>query len=187
MEFYPDRIVVIDTETTGVNDKAEILQFSAIDENGKVLMNRYFRPAHTKKWPAAEQVNHITPEFAAKQERITGSAEEIYNLLKNANVIVGYNLPFDLGMLHRSGILLPEGRKYLDLMPPFAKRYGQYDPEHGTFKRQKLAAAAQFYNYLGTGFHDSLADVRATLYVYLRMVTEGSISKDDLFSVTVVK
>ena len=46
-----DRILALDTETTGVGPNAEILQLSVIDGEGAVRMNQYFRPKKNSSWP----------------------------------------------------------------------------------------------------------------------------------------
>lgn len=53
--------VIFDVETTGLDpENDEILQFSAINENGEVLMNTYIKPTHHTEWKDAESVNHIS-------------------------------------------------------------------------------------------------------------------------------
>ena len=48
------RIIVFDTETTGVTEDDEIIQLSIIDGNGKTLINEYVHPYWKKdctgKW-----------------------------------------------------------------------------------------------------------------------------------------
>ena len=57
------RIIVFDTETTGVTEDDEIIQLSIIDGNGKTLINEYVHPYWKKDWAAAARVNGITPEM----------------------------------------------------------------------------------------------------------------------------
>ena len=94
-----DRILALDTETTGVGPNAEILQLSVIDGEGAVRMNQYFRPKKNSSWPEAEKVNHISPAMVSKCPFILDHKEEIQEMLGNAETIVGYNLPFDVQML----------------------------------------------------------------------------------------
>ena len=54
---------MFDLETTGLNSNDnEILQISAVDGNGDLLLNEYVRPELIRSWPDAELVNGITPE-----------------------------------------------------------------------------------------------------------------------------
>lgn len=175
------KILVIDTETTGTGHLAEILQFSAIDGHGTTLMNQYIRPAHTTSWPEAEAVNGITPAFAQKQPFLSEINGRIENLLTNASLIIGYNLPFDLQMLSQNNIRLPFTRKYLDLMIPFSRRYGEWNEFFQDWKWQKLKTCAEFYGYKENSWHDSLADVKGTLYSFFAMAEEGSLSEKDIY------
>ena len=61
-----DKILVLDTETTGVDAKAEVLQFSAIWADGTEAANMYIKPSHTLEWPRAMAVNHIKDRDAPK-------------------------------------------------------------------------------------------------------------------------
>ena len=53
-------ILVFDTETTGLIPRDdEIIQFSAIDGDGNVLLNEYIRPSRHTSFPEASEVNGI--------------------------------------------------------------------------------------------------------------------------------
>lgn len=172
-----DKVLVLDTETTGLGHRAEILQFSAIHGDGTVAMNQYIKPNHTSSWPLAMSVNHITPAMVMNAPTIDELKDEIENLLGSADIIVGYNLPFDLQMLRQNGVKLPskDEVKYVDLMVPFAEVYGDWNDYWENYKWQKLITCAHYYGYTGDGWHDSLADVRATLYCYQKMLECGDL------------
>ena len=53
-------------------------------------------------------------------------------------------------------------------MLAFAEEYGEWNEYFGNYKWQKLSKAAAYYGYKFKP-HDSLEDVRATLYVYNKM------------------
>ena len=175
-----DRILALDTETTGVGPNAEILQLSVIDGEGAVRMNQYFRPKKNSSWPEAEKVNHISPAMVSKCPFILDHKEEIQEMLGNAETIVGYNLPFDVQMLLQSGLTLPDPKKtiYIDIMPPFSEKYGERDPFTGDIRWQKLITCAKHYGYDGEGWHDSLADTKATIYCFWKMIEDGTLKLD---------
>lgn len=58
----PDGIVV-DTETTGLEDDDEIVQISVLDMNGNILFNQYLQPIFKEMNPDAVAVNGISPEM----------------------------------------------------------------------------------------------------------------------------
>ena len=99
-----DKILVLDTDTTGFLPDAEVLQVSMLDGNGTLRMNEYFRPDHTAAWPNAMAVNHITPAMVADKPSIGERKEAISHLLRHAEAVVGYNIFFDLKMLRQNGI-----------------------------------------------------------------------------------
>lgn len=178
IEMNKEKILVLDTETTGFDKAAEILQLSILNGNGEVLMNEYFRPRHTVSWAGAQQVNHISPAMVAGKPPLSVRKQAIEVLLQGADMIAGYNLPFDLRMLGQNGIGIPDKDKvrYLDLMRPFSETYGDINEKTGRYRWQKLITCAKYYGYEEGGWHDSLADTRATLYCFWKMAADGTIT-----------
>lgn len=166
-------IVVIDTETTGrIAGVDEVLQISAIDGNGRTLLNALIRPEHTKSWPEAEVVNGITPERVKFCPTISDYKTAIAKIISNSDLLIGYNLKFDLKMLVGSGINLPSNLKTSGVMLDFAEIYGKWNDYYGCYKWQKLTTAARYYGFDYHGEeHDSLADCRATLWCWKKMQT----------------
>lgn len=176
-----NEILVLDTETTGFLGNAEVLQVSILDGEGTVLMNEYFRPDHTESWPGAMAVNHITPAMVADKPSIQMRKEEISHLLRHARAVVGYNISFDLKMLRQNGVYVPGPMKLrpIDLMGPFSDRYGKEKNlplnKYGHYKYRKLITCAGYYGYEEGGWHDSLADTKATLFCFWKMVEDGTL------------
>lgn len=172
-----DRILVLDTETTGVDATAEVLQFSAIWANGREAMNIYIKPTHTLEWPRAMSVNHISPQDVSSCPVMSEVKGKIEALLRQSKAIVGYNLPFDLGMLYHNGIELPSEQnvEFIDLMIPFAEVFGEWSDYFDDYKWQKLVTCAKYYGYQGDEWHDSLADTRATLHCFKAMLENGDL------------
>ena len=172
-----DKVLVLDTETTGVDSRAEVLQFSAIWRTGEEAMNIYIKPTHTTEWPRAMAVNHISPQGVSNCSIMLEVKERIETFLNQAKAIVGYNLLFDLEMLRHNGIELPSDLnvEYIDLMRPFAEVYGEYSLVYGDYKWQKLITCAKYYGYQGDGWHDSIADTKATLHCFKAMLDSGDL------------
>ncbi|WP_443716738.1 exonuclease domain-containing protein [Ruminococcus sp.] len=173
IEYEYDEIV-IDTATTGLNaDTDELLQVSIIDGQGNTLFNSYIKPLYTDNWNKAMAVNHITPETVATAPNILEVKQEISRIINSAHTIIGYNVDFDLGFLSNIGIR-NENAAIVDVMEDFADIYGEWSEQYGCHKWQKLTKCAEYYGYdWGTDIaHDSLADCKATLYCYQKMLQE---------------
>ena len=153
-----DKILVLDTETTGLDDNAEILQISAMWGDEVEAINQYVRPVHTVSWPGAERVNHISPEMVANKPTMFELKTKIEKLLNETDIVVGYNLRFDLRMLELNGVKLPfDKTRYVDIMVPFAIVFGEWSDYFQDYKWQKLITCAHYYGYKGDGWHDSMA------------------------------
>jgi len=170
-------IVVFDTETTGLSSRSdEMVQFSACDGDGNILINTYLRPTKHTEWPGAEAVNGISPEMVKDAPTLEEVAEQIKEVLSSAKLLIGYNIGFDLGFV--SSIWQPsKDLKMVDVMLDFAREYGEWNDYFGDYKWQKLTTAARYYHYEFKA-HDSMNDVFATLYVYQRMQEEQKLAAE---------
>lgn len=163
------KIIVLDCETTGLDDSTnEILQLSIIDENENILMNQYFKPSKCEEWPDAERVNGISPNMVKNMPKISEYINEIQQIIDDADVIVGYNLAFDMGFLLEAGISFSTWKTdFADVMLEFAEIYGEWSEYYNGWKWQKLTTCASYYDYKWEEYaHNSLGDVKATLYCY---------------------
>ena len=166
------KVIVIDAETTGLNAKTdEILQLTILAENGDILFNEYFCPTKHTSWPEAEQIHHITYDMVKDCQPFIYHAKEIQAILDSADVVVGYNHSFDLAFLENAGIHT-DNRKNYDLMLEFSQLIGEWDNEHNHYKWFKLKECADYlgYNWGKDHTHDSLADCKACLYCYKKMI-----------------
>lgn len=171
-----DRCLVIDTETTGLNPyEHELLECSIIDTKGEVLFHSYVRPC-AEAWPEAQAVNGITPEMVKDAPTISQLREDISRVLSQASTIIGYNTDFDFAFLLNNGIAVPCDADFVDVMRLFAPIYGEWSESRQDYKWQSLVNCAGHYGYNWNAQpgqpHDSLADCRATLYCYQKIMEE---------------
>ena len=168
--FNPTGIVVFDTETTGLNPYSdEIIQFSACDGDGKTLLNTYIRPVFHDEWLEASKVNNIYPETVKDAPTIDHIAGLIKGVLASADrMLIGYNTGFDLAFIGQ--FYNPsDDVQIIDAMKMFALIYGEWNDYYGDYQWQTLSTAANYYNYKFK-VHDSMEDVKATLFVYQKII-----------------
>ena len=160
--------VIFDVETTGLDFmQDEILQFSAINEYGEVLMDTYIKPTFHTSWIAAENINHISPEMVMNCKTFEELKDDIQAIFDNASELIANNASFDISFLKASGIMFPDC-PISDPMIDFAKIKGEWNDYYENYKWQKLSTAAYYYGYNFDNLaHNSLEDVKATLIVYI--------------------
>lgn len=169
-----NELIVLDTETTGLTSEDEILQLSIINKKGQVLFNEYIKPIKNTKWPKAESIHGIAPEHVKDLPNFNYHLSKIQKIINNAKIIVGYNIPFDLRMLRQEGIVIPKEKEIFDVMTVFSTMYGEWSEYHQDYKWQKLSTCASYYNYKwDEKAHNSLGDVKATLFCYNKMLSAG--------------
>ena len=160
-------VIVLGTETTGIDEKAEILQLSIIDTDGKVLYNKYFKPAHHTAWDEAMKINGITPEMVANCNTFEEMLPEIEEILSKADCIMGYNVNYDIRMMLQNGLDNSVIGDTIDVM----KEYCEYSHNR---RWQKLVNVAAHFGYeWDESAHNSLGDIKATLYVHNCMQRKG--------------
>lgn len=161
-------IATIDFETTGLKaGEDEVLQVSIIDENYNVLLNAYCRPNNKESWEDALAVHGITPLMVANELPFERYVPTVLDILSRADYVIAYNYAFEDRFLRAYGIEVSR-EKWFDPMLTFADIYGEWDSYHGNYKWQSLTKCATYYGYEFKA-HDSLEDVKATLYCYKKM------------------
>ncbi len=161
-------IATIDFETTGFKaGEDEVLQVSIIDENYNVLLNAYCRPNNKDSWEDAQAVHGITPLMVANELPFERYVPTVLDILSKADKVIAYNVAFEDSYLKAYGIEV-DPEKWIDPMIMFAEIYGEWNERRGNYKWQSLAKCATYYGYEFKA-HDSLEDVKATLYAYKKM------------------
>ncbi|HEG0603350.1 TPA: hypothetical protein SB585_001776, partial [Campylobacter jejuni] len=173
-------VIVIDTETTGLREwEDEILQLSIIDETGCLIFDKYFKPQYKTSWIEAQKIHGISPAFVQDKSTITNYILQLENIFNKADVIMGYNLDFDLKFIRRV-IDFKEPLFYIDVMKLFTSYYHENSSilpniDCGYRYKRLTFAAWHFKNPNSIdplnfkGAHGALEDAKATLYVFEKL------------------
>lgn len=109
------RYVVLDTETTGmpVTDGHRIIEIGCVELLGRRLTGRHF---HVYLNPDREidegaiAVHGITNEYVADKPRFKEVADEFYEFIKGAQLII-HNAAFDVGFINNEFALLGQSER----------------------------------------------------------------------------
>lgn len=169
--------VILDTETTGLDNDAEILEISVIDMQGNVLFDSLIRPSAAKAWPDAQRVHKISPEAVSGFGNMNVFFDAFLKPLLSKKTIVVYNAPFDSRLLQQS--LKASGIDYdvmswewVDVMEPYAEHWGDWSEWHQSYKWQRLTSACYQQGITVKEAHRALGDCRMTLDL-LRNIASG--------------
>lgn len=97
------RQVVLDTETTGIDPKQghRIIEIGCVEMIGRKLTKRHFHAYVNPDREVEEEafrVHGISNEFLADKPRFHEIAQEFFDFIKGAELII-HNAPFDIGFM----------------------------------------------------------------------------------------
>lgn len=164
----PEGIVIFDTETTGFSSSAEILQISVVDINGNTILDTYIKPTRATSWPQSMEIHHISPEMVKDAPSPIEIAPIIRNIFESADLVVGFNVNFDIRMLKQNfGIFIPPEKKY-DVFSQFKKDF-PIQNSHKLGDAVKLYCPDMVSKYEESK-HSSLTDTLVTSKVFLKQL-----------------
>lgn len=159
-------------ETTGLSkDTDEILQISLVDGNGETLLNTYVKPQHTVSWDDAQAIHGITPDMVSDAPDFSSIKKQVETLIRGADLLIGYNLSFDLGFVRAQGISVRRDTKKFDVMKEYAPVHGVWMDWKHDWKWAKLEECAAHYGHMFQA-HNSLEDAKVTLKCFYSMLSD---------------
>ena len=169
--WISENAIIIDTETTGLGDTDEIIEISAIDCNGNLLIDQLVKPT-VPIIQEAQAVHGISQADLASAPEFRHLMPALCRLLRNRQVVT-YNAEFDLRMMRQSasawGWQLPKVSAHCAMLQ-YAKFYGEWNPNRNAWRWQSLAKAAEQQGIQVHGdAHRALTDCQTTLAVIQAM------------------
>ena len=169
------RSVVLDTETTGmpVTDGHRIIEIGCVELEGRRLTGRHF---HVYLNPDREidegaiAVHGITNEFVADKPRFKDVADEFFEFINGAQLII-HNAAFDVGFINNEFALLGQTERsevadYCSVLDTLLMARERHPGQ-----RNNLDALCKRYGVDNSGreLHGALLDAEILADVYLAM------------------
>ncbi|HXI18872.1 MAG TPA: 3'-5' exonuclease [Chloroflexota bacterium] len=164
----PERAVVLDTETTGLDNSAEIVQLAAVALDGAVRLHTFVRATHPIPG-AATAIHRITDADCAGAP----TYQEVHPLLAEAiggRTVITYNADFDRRMLRQSAApfrLSPLDLTWACAMHQYARFVNEWDFRRNDYRWHRLPIAP------GAAAHTALGDCFSTLLLLRRMAGDA--------------
>lgn len=166
--------LVLDTETTGLGARDEIIELSILDMEGSILTDTLVKPTILIS-PGASAIHGISNADISGAPYITRILPELTYMLNN-NIVAVYNAEFDLRMLRQSlsahGKTIPrhlENNVYC-VMELYSIFNGQFDEIKMGYKWIRLGVAASRLGIVVPhALHRARTDAELTRQVILRI------------------
>lgn len=155
--------VVIDTETTGLNSLAEVVEISIIDKSGNIILDSMVKPSVSIPSDAS-RIHGITDDQVSNVPTWRDIHDKVIGII-SGRLAIAYNAAFDFRVMRQSAEKYKLDWPRLErecAMELYAEFFGQkrYD---GDYTWQKLSDAADDMMIEVSGAHRSLSDCRTTL------------------------
>jgi DNA polymerase-3 subunit epsilon len=171
--------LILDTETTGLDERDEIVDLAVVDCAGKTLMDTIIRPTVPIS-PGARCVHGITEEMVAVAPTWAAIHDEFCRLIEGRPVVV-YNREFDQRMLCQTtaahGLHPPNMDNFECAMLTYAEYRGSWNSHRGDYRWHKLTTAASQCGVAFDGAHRALGDCLMTRGVIKAMAAGPRVNR----------
>lgn len=171
----PD-VLVLDTETTGLDSSAQVIEVSVIDTCGKLRLDALALPVGDVPRQAAN-IHGLTmarlTQLGARPWRAVHA--DLCKALAGATLVMVYNAEFDRRLLQqtcaRHGLTLPS-LLWRCVMLDYAAHRREPDPWGRGWKWHKLGEAGRYEGAPASQEHRALSDARMTLALIRAVVAD---------------
>ena len=94
-------ILILDTETTGMGKRAEVIEVAVVNTRGETLLDTLVKPKSSRMNPYAQRVHGITSQMLQDAPAWSEVLPELAELADRRTVLA-WNAPFDRGMLEQT-------------------------------------------------------------------------------------
>jgi len=154
-----DQWVILDTETTGLDSNAEVIQIGVIDGSGKTLLDNVLCKPLNPIPASATAIHHITNSMVKNAASFQSTWDNLIQIA-DGKIVVVFNADYDRRLLNQSASQLSYPKPFRPVrwdcaMIKHAEWVGEWDDYHRSFRWQKLQG----------GDHSALGDCLATLEI----------------------
>lgn len=168
-----DDLVILDTETTGLDCNDQIIELAIINMRGDTLFDRRFKPSVAIN-PDAAHIHGIDHDALIDCDSWPAHHASIANILKNKTVLI-FNKRFDVSMMYQTAIAFNCDASFINdfdsvcIMYAAADFYGATN-RYGTISLSNAAAAAGL-SWSGKA-HTAISDCEMTRRVAIAIADE---------------
>ena len=183
-QLLDENPLLFDTETTGLDNRAEIVEIAVVSCDGTVLLETLVRP--TSPIPPAASAVHGIRDADVRNARTWREVHgELASLLApGGRVLTSYNRDYDLRLVKQSaaatrGKSAPLPIKESSVHPScimqlYAIWKGEWNDYHGSYRWQKLDTALYDLGIRREGdAHRALSDTKGALEILKAMASDG--------------
>ena len=183
--FDSQKWLIMDTETTGLDGNAEIIQIAIVDAKRNCVINSLVKPSNGIP-PEATEIHGITDDDVADAPAWEEVQRHVSKVLCGHDIIV-YNAVFDRRMLYqtnqRHGLERVDWKQTGDwhcLMEQYSERHGDWSDYHQSYKWVRLEEAAHHQKIKVENAHTALGDCLMTYDLFYKMYGPNGIPFSDI-------
>ena len=167
-----DRLIVLDTETTGINPKEghRIIEVGAVQIKNREITNTEFHKYIQPNRTVGDSVNihGITDKFLINKPQFNQISDDLLSFIEGATLII-HNAPFDLGFLNNELKLNGINKRIEDLCPVIDSLELSKKQRPGTMHNLDALCRRFGVDTSARTRHGALLDAQILAQVYIAM------------------